>query len=190
MTMQSLNPEVFAAICLALWHHQGGSSPVGQPLRPMLGLGQHDRMTPDQIEAAKRLHKLFHSENDMSTKNDPYASEEDTRALLSRDKRTNAEKQLEAMLEDRFANEQGVELEGRFNILRQIALELLEPKSYRFPAESAKFKAWYDAWWLGDGFQAESIPGYEEPDFPKYLNGYTLAFGAWMAAKHDANVKG
>ena len=136
------------------------------------------------------FHKLFQSETDMTTKNDPYASEEDTRALLNRNKRTDAEKRLEAMLEDRFANEQGVELEGRFNILRQIALELLEPKSYRFPAESAKFKAWYDAWWLGDGFQAESIPGYEDPDFPKYLNGYTLAFGAWMAAKHDSNMKG
>ena len=126
MTMQSLNPEVFAAICLALWHHQGGSSPVGQPLRPMLGLGQHDHMTPDQIEAAKRLSQAM--------------------ADASR-------------------------------------------KRPRFPVEAAKFKAWYDAWWLGDGFQAEVIPGYEEPDFPKYLNGYTLGFGAWMAAKHDSTWK-
>lgn len=126
----------------------------------------------------------------MSKKQDPYASEEETMALLKKDARSDAEKRLDEVLEERWANEQGVELEGKYNILRQIALELLEPKSYRFPAESAKFKAWYDAWWLGDGFQAESIPGYEEPDFPKYLNGYTLAFGAWMAAKHDSNVKG
>ena len=55
MTMQALVPEVYAAICYALWHHQGGKSPVGQPWRPMLGLGPHDHMTPDQIEAAKRL---------------------------------------------------------------------------------------------------------------------------------------
>ncbi len=59
MSMQSLRPDVYAAICFALWHHQGGSSPVGQPLRPMLGLGQHDYMTPDQLEAAKRLAKAI-----------------------------------------------------------------------------------------------------------------------------------
>lgn len=127
----------------------------------------------------------------MKTKIDSYASEEETLALLRKDTRSVGERRLDALLEDRWANEQGVELEGRFNILRQITMKLLEPKSFRFPVESEKFKAWYDAWWLGDGSQSEIIPGYEDPDFPKYLNGYTLGFGAWMAAKHDAfDVKG
>jgi hypothetical protein len=124
----------------------------------------------------------------MSKKPDPYASEEETLALLQKDTRTDAEKRLDVLLEERWANEQGVELEGKYNVLRQIALELLEQRQPpRFPQESKAFKEWYDAWWLGDGQQAETIPGYEEPDFPKYLDGYTLGFGAWMAAKHAAN---
>ncbi len=44
-----------AAIAWVLWHHQGGSSPVGQPLRFSLGMGQHDRMTDQQIAEAKRF---------------------------------------------------------------------------------------------------------------------------------------
>ena len=44
-----------AAIAWVLWHHQGGSSPVGQPLRFALGMGQHDRMTDQQIAEAKRF---------------------------------------------------------------------------------------------------------------------------------------
>lgn len=55
MSLRPLRPGVHAAICYALWRHQGSSSTIGQPLRPMLGLGQYDRMTPDQIDAAKRL---------------------------------------------------------------------------------------------------------------------------------------
>ncbi|WP_414490759.1 hypothetical protein [Stenotrophomonas maltophilia] len=44
-----------AAIAWVLWHHQGGSSPVGQPLRFALGMGQHDRMTDHQLAEAKRF---------------------------------------------------------------------------------------------------------------------------------------
>lgn len=44
-----------AAIAWVLWHHQGGSSAVGQPLRFALGMGQHDRMTDQQIAEAKRF---------------------------------------------------------------------------------------------------------------------------------------
>lgn len=44
-----------AAIAWVLWHHQGGSSPVGQPLRFALGMEQHDRMTDQQIAEAKRF---------------------------------------------------------------------------------------------------------------------------------------
>lgn len=55
-------------------------------------------------------------------KHDPYASEEDTRALLRKDERTPAEKKLDRMLDERGAWEQGAE---PFLILRQIALDLL-----------------------------------------------------------------
>ena len=124
----------------------------------------------------------------MSKKPDPYASEEETMALLKKDTRSDAEKRLDGLLEERWANEQGVELEGKYNILRQIALELLEQrKPPRFPQECKEFKEWYDAWWMGDGQQGEIIPGSADADFPKYLDGYTLAFGAWMAAKHAAH---
>ena len=37
----------------ALYHHQGASSAVGQPLRQALGIGQYDRMTDEQIATAK-----------------------------------------------------------------------------------------------------------------------------------------
>lgn len=36
----------------ALYHAQGGSSPVGQPIRRALGLGQYDHMTTEQIQQA------------------------------------------------------------------------------------------------------------------------------------------
>jgi hypothetical protein len=58
----------------------------------------------------------------MSKKPDPYASEEDTLALLRRDVRTNSEKTLDRMMEERGANEQGAE---PYLVLREIALELL-----------------------------------------------------------------
>lgn len=38
-----------------LWHHQGGSSPIGQPIRRALGMGQFDPMTPEQIECGQRF---------------------------------------------------------------------------------------------------------------------------------------
>lgn len=37
----------------ALYHHQGGSSQIGQPIRRALGIGQHDALTKDQITRAK-----------------------------------------------------------------------------------------------------------------------------------------
>ena len=56
---------------------------------------------------------------------DPYASEEETRALVRKDVRTPAMKQLDAMLEARGASEMGAEA-GQ--ILYEIALQLLEAK--------------------------------------------------------------
>lgn len=44
-----------AAALLALYHHQGASSPVGQPIRKLLGIGQHDNLTDDQIAVAKAI---------------------------------------------------------------------------------------------------------------------------------------
>ena len=35
----------------ALWHHQGASSPVGQPIRAALGIGPHDALTVGQVHA-------------------------------------------------------------------------------------------------------------------------------------------
>lgn len=43
-----------AAIAWVLWHHQGGSSPIGQPLRFALGMGDHDPLPEWRIAEAKR----------------------------------------------------------------------------------------------------------------------------------------
>lgn len=58
----------------------------------------------------------------MSKKPDSYASEEDTLALMRKDARTPAERELDRMLDERGASEQGSEPSL---ILRQIALELM-----------------------------------------------------------------
>lgn len=42
-----------AALLWVLWHHQGGSSPTGQAIRFALGMGQFDRLRPDQVAQAK-----------------------------------------------------------------------------------------------------------------------------------------
>ena len=52
---ERMPPDTFAALCFTLWHHQGGSSTIGQQVRPLLGLGPYERMTAEQIEAAKRV---------------------------------------------------------------------------------------------------------------------------------------
>lgn len=43
-----------AALAWVLWHHQGGSSKVGQAMRFALGMGQHDPLTEHQVAEAKR----------------------------------------------------------------------------------------------------------------------------------------
>lgn len=40
-------------LLLALYHHQGGSSTVGQPIRHFLEIGRHDHLTPEQVSQAK-----------------------------------------------------------------------------------------------------------------------------------------
>lgn len=47
------------AIAWVLYHHQGGSSPVGQPLRFALGIGAHERMSDEQIRMAKVYAELM-----------------------------------------------------------------------------------------------------------------------------------
>ncbi len=42
------------ALLWVLWHHQGSRSLVGQAMRFALGMGQHDRLSDDQVDRAKR----------------------------------------------------------------------------------------------------------------------------------------
>jgi hypothetical protein len=42
-----------AALLWVLWHHQGGGSPVGQPIRFALGMDAYERLNPKQIAEAK-----------------------------------------------------------------------------------------------------------------------------------------
>lgn len=54
-----------------------------------------------------------------------YSSEQETDSLLSKHNRSEAERKLEKMLDDRGANEQGAEA---YPILYKIAIELIEGK--------------------------------------------------------------
>lgn len=56
-----MNKDVHDALCFALWHHQGGSSTIGQPIRKMLDLGQYDHMDKDELEGAKRVNRALGS---------------------------------------------------------------------------------------------------------------------------------
>lgn len=48
-----LAPKVRAALLAVLWHHQGGSSPIGQPIRELLCIGKFEHLTPEQVRTAK-----------------------------------------------------------------------------------------------------------------------------------------
>ncbi len=47
-----------AALAWVLYHHQGGSSPVGQPIRMALGMGNHEPLPDWRIAEAKRYAEL------------------------------------------------------------------------------------------------------------------------------------
>lgn len=47
-----------AALLWVLWHHQGGSSKVGQPIRFALGMGAHDDLSAHQVREARRWEAL------------------------------------------------------------------------------------------------------------------------------------
>lgn len=51
-----------AALLWVLWHHQGGSSPVGQPIRYTLGMGAHEPLSEHQVHEAQRWAALTKSE--------------------------------------------------------------------------------------------------------------------------------
>lgn len=51
-----------AALLWVLWHHQGGSSPVGQPIRYALGMGAHEPLSERQVQEARRWAALTKSE--------------------------------------------------------------------------------------------------------------------------------
>ena len=50
-----VSPEVEAALLFVLWHHQGSSSPVGQPIRRILGIGEYAQLTQTQLIKAKEV---------------------------------------------------------------------------------------------------------------------------------------
>lgn len=51
-----------AALLWVLWHHQGGSSPVGQPIRYALGMGAHEPLSEHQVQEARRWAALTNAE--------------------------------------------------------------------------------------------------------------------------------
>lgn len=48
-----------AMLLNVLWHHQGGSSDVGQPLRRMLGIGRFDHLSDEQLSESKWIDALL-----------------------------------------------------------------------------------------------------------------------------------
>jgi hypothetical protein len=58
MTEPEFTDTARSALLWVLWHHQGGSSKVGQPLRFALGMGAHDRLSERQVEEARRWGEL------------------------------------------------------------------------------------------------------------------------------------
>lgn len=77
-------------------------------------------------------HSLKQIDNAMTHKNDPYASEAETQALLAPDTRTEAERKLDKMMDELGAWEQGAE---PYPLLRHIALELLKKQLAEQPAQ-------------------------------------------------------
>jgi hypothetical protein len=66
--VEEMSPEFTdsarAAIAWVLWHHQGGSSAIGQPLRFALGMGDHEELPAWRIAEAKRWAALTGSKTE------------------------------------------------------------------------------------------------------------------------------
>lgn len=43
------------ALTFVLWHHQGGASPVGQPIRELLGMSVHEQMSQEQVDSSRAM---------------------------------------------------------------------------------------------------------------------------------------
>lgn len=52
--LQDRTTKLESLLLWALYHHQGGSSKVGQPIRRMLGIEQHAHLAPEQLDRAYR----------------------------------------------------------------------------------------------------------------------------------------
>lgn len=52
--LQDYATKLESLLLWALFHHQGGKSTVGQPIRKALGIEQHADLTPEQIDRAHR----------------------------------------------------------------------------------------------------------------------------------------
>ncbi|HHQ6589197.1 TPA: DUF551 domain-containing protein [Serratia fonticola] len=50
---QALPDEIKQVLLWALWHHLGGCSDIGQPIRKFLGIGANERLTDEQLITAK-----------------------------------------------------------------------------------------------------------------------------------------
>jgi hypothetical protein len=53
--LQAENDEMRRLLMRALYHNQGGSSPIGQPIRRFFGIGQFDELTAEQKEPSRLM---------------------------------------------------------------------------------------------------------------------------------------
>lgn len=51
--LEKENQQLRGLLLWSLYHSQGGSSPVGQPIRRVLGIGTHARLTEEEVAIAK-----------------------------------------------------------------------------------------------------------------------------------------
>ena len=55
----SISRHSRAMLLNVLWHHQGGSSRIGQPIRTALGIDQYARLSDEEIAEAKWIDGLL-----------------------------------------------------------------------------------------------------------------------------------
>lgn len=53
-----IDPLTRSILLNVLWHHQGGSAQVGQPIRAMLGIGEYARLTDWQVRVAQEIESM------------------------------------------------------------------------------------------------------------------------------------
>ena len=87
-----------------------------------MGKGSTARPIPDRKTFESNFDAIF------KKKNDPYASEAETDALIAEDTRSLAQRTLDDTLKFRGADEQGADT---YKILYDIAVELIEKRNER-----------------------------------------------------------